>query len=174
MAAALFDVAAQGVPEPVSVCSAGLLAGGRRVPPEVVATMATFGVDVSGHRSTQLAAPLVHAADVILGMERHHAREVVLLDPAAWNRTFTLKELVRRGDGVGPRSPGQPLAQWLARVHAGRQRIHLVGRWPDDEVADPLGGPPEAYLSTARELGAAVDRLAALLWPGRAPQRTTE
>ena len=107
----------------------------------------------SGHRSTQVSPELVAGSDVVVGMARRHAREVVLLDAAAFGRTFTLKELVRRGDLVGRRQPAEELEAWLGRLHHGRQRTDLVGRSDDDDVSDPLGGPLGAYRTTARELG---------------------
>ncbi|HET9442384.1 MAG TPA: hypothetical protein VFO65_03615, partial [Acidimicrobiales bacterium] len=77
----------------------------------------------------------------------------------------TLKELVRRGEAVGARSAGQPLAEWLAKAHAGRAKPDLLGESPDDDVDDPIGGPRWRYERTAGELEALVDRLVALLFP---------
>ena len=72
MAAALFGrlalVGGDDAPEEVSVRSAGLLAGGYASPPEVVTTMAEFGIDLSGHCSTQISPELVAASDVVLAM----------------------------------------------------------------------------------------------------------
>jgi protein-tyrosine-phosphatase len=171
MAAELFRrlsvVGGDDAPEAVVVESAGLLPGGYASPPEVVTVMAELGIDVSRHRSTQVSAALVAASDVVVGMARRHAREVVLLDATAIDRTFTLKELVRRGDLVGGRQPDEELAVWLARLSHGRRRTDLVGRSDDDDVSDPLGGPLSAYRTTARELGTLVDRAAALLWAPR-------
>lgn len=153
--------------ETVLVASAGLMEGGYASPPEIVTTMAELGIDVSGHCSAQISPELVAASDVVLAMARRHAREVVLLDPAAWGRTFTLKEFVRRGDRVGSRGPDEELRSWLARLHDGRKRTDLVGSSPDDDVSDPLGGPLDAYRKMARELGDLVDHAAALLWVPR-------
>jgi len=158
---------APDAPEDVSVASAGLLPGGYASPPEVITAMAELGFDLSGHCSAQISPELVAAADLILCMGRRHAREVVILDHRAWGRTFTLKELVRRGDHRGGRAPGETLAAWLHRLHQGRERTDLVGRSAEDDVADPIGGPPDAFRSTARELGALVERVAALLWARR-------
>jgi protein-tyrosine phosphatase len=168
MAAALFGRRAQGAvgdgSEDVSVASAGLLLGGYASPPEVVTVMAEQGIDLSGHCSTQLSPAHVADADLVLGLARRHAREVVLLDAGAWSRTYAVKELVRRGHHRGPRRPGEELGSWLERLHDGRQRIELVGRSAEDDVSDPLGGPLDAFRTTARELGDLVDRVAALLW----------
>jgi protein-tyrosine phosphatase len=170
MAAALFRRRVDWLEEAcvrqdVTVTSAGLLDAGHPPPAEVVAVMAGLGIDLSGHRSTQLDVDLVSAADLVVGMARRHAREVVLLESAAWPRTLTLKDLVRRGEKVGPRQAREGLSSWLDHLHEGRDRMDLVGRAPEDDVADPLGGPQSAYAAAARELGNLVDRVAALLWP---------
>jgi len=171
MAAALFGrlslVGGDDAPEEVTVASAGLLQGGYMSPPEVVTAMAELGLDVSAHCSRQISPEVVESSDVIVGMGRRHAREIVLLDSDAWGRTFTLKEFVRRGDQVGRRRSDEALAPWLGRLHAGRRRTDLVGSSLDDDVPDPLGGPLDAYRKTARDLGALVDRVAALLWVPR-------
>jgi protein-tyrosine phosphatase len=171
MAAALFGrlalVGGDDAPEEVTVASAGLLQGGYGSPPEVVTAMAEVGIDLSQHRSTQISPELVAVSDVVLAMGRRHAREVVLLDGRAWDRTFTLKEFVRRGEMVGGRGPDEALGSWLDRLHRGRQRTDLVGNAPADDVADPIGGPIAGYRTTARELGALVDEAASLLWVRR-------
>jgi len=166
MAAAFLDLVAGEVArdlgEPVATASAGLLDGGRPVSPEVVTVLAPFGIDLAGHRSTRLTAAALEDADLVLGMERRHAREAVLLVPSAWSRTFTLKELVRRGEKTGPRPPGQSLDAWSAAMADGRERTDLVGRSPEDDVADPLGGDLAAYRATAAELADLVQRLTRL------------
>jgi len=159
MAAALFSrltpVAVDDASEDVTVASAGLLPGGYASPPEVVTVMAEWGIDLSGHASTQVSPELVAASDVVMGMARRHAREVVLLDPEAW------------GDLAGARRPDEELASWLERLHYGRQRTDLVGSSADDDVPDPIGGPLDGYRKTARELATFLERVAALLWVPR-------
>src|SRR5688572_15173765 len=81
-----------------NVHSAGLLSPGQRVPDHGVAVMAARGYDTTGHRSRRLSAKLVEPADLIVAMAREHVAEVVAANPSAWGRTFTLKELVRRGE----------------------------------------------------------------------------
>jgi len=149
----------------LEVESAGLLPGGRSPPPEVIEAMDAYGLDLRGHRSRQLTAALVGPADLVVGMGRRHVQEAVLLDVAVWPRAFTLKELVRRGEAVGPRADGITLSTWVESVHAGRVRADLAGRDRADEVEDPFGGPPEGYRQTAGELGQLVGRLEALVRP---------
>ena len=171
MAAALFGrlavVGGDDAPEEVSVASAGLLPGGYASPPEVIITMAELGIDLSRHCSTQISAEIVSSSDVIVTMARRHAREVVILVPEVWGRTFTLKEFVRRGEMVGRRRPDEALDSWLERLHRGRQRTDLVGSTAADDVPDPIGGPLDGYRSTARQLGSLVDAAASLLWVPR-------
>lgn len=150
---------------PACVRSAGLLPGGEPPPAEVAAAAAAFGVDVAGHRSRELTPGDLGDADIVLAMARIQVRHAVVADPAAWPRTFTLKELVRRGARVGPRAPGERVAAWLARAHAGRDRARLLGDCPDDDVADPFGGAPEEYKTTAGVLDEFLSRLLALCWP---------
>ena len=149
--------------EPVEVMSAGLLPGGFPSPPEVVRVLAETGIDASSHRSTQLSAELVEESDMIVGMARRHVREVVLLERDAWPRVYTRKDLVRRGEDLGPRDPSESVREWLAHMHQGRDRAGLVGNSAHDDVADPLGGPLDAYRDTAREIGALVEAMAGLL-----------
>jgi protein-tyrosine phosphatase len=158
------DFSAGDLDGPLTVVSAGLLESGRPVSPEVVRVMTPYGIDLSAHAATQLTAAAVAEADLILGMERRHGREAILLVPGAWPRTFTLKELVRRGEKTGPRLPGQPLEAWLDLLGEGREKTDLIGRDPGDEVADPLGGSLADYRATAAELADLVGRMTRLLW----------
>jgi len=126
--------------------------------------MAAYGLDISSHRSHVVHAGELAAADLVLGMAREHVRHVVVAAPETWPRTFTLKELVRRGQEVGPRKPGEPVADWLARVHEGRDRMALLGDSPDDDVADPIGGPPQVYAATAALLDQLLGSLVEICW----------
>jgi protein-tyrosine phosphatase len=147
-----------------SVRSAGLLRDGEQPPPEVISAMAAYRLDVSAHRSHVVKAADLSAADLVLAMARAQVRHAVITAPEAWPRAFTLKELVRRGQQVGPRPPGQPVASWLARIHDGRDRSALLGDSQADDVADPIGGPPQAYAATAGLLDQLISRLVELCW----------
>ena len=146
------------------VRSTGLLGQGEPVPPEAVAAMAGYGLDLTRHRSRLVTAAELRGADLVLAMAREHVRHAVVAEPAAWPRTFTLRELLRRGQQGGPRMLGEPLANWLARVQNGRDRVALLGDSPDDDVADPMGGPAYAYVTTAALLDELVGALVNLCW----------
>ena len=150
------------------VDSAGLLEPGLPPTPETVVAMRRYGLDVTWHRSRTVTAGQLRSADLVLAMTREHVRHVVVTEPSAWARTFTLKELLRRGGQTGPRRSGESLADWLAHVHEGRERSALLGDSPADDVADPVGGPPRAYALTVSELDRLLTELAGLGWGGPA------
>ena len=152
--------------EVVTAHSAGLMDDGRRATEDGVAVMAARGVDTSGHLSRRMQVEMLERADLVVGMAREHVREAVLLNPSCWSKAFTLKELVRRGEDAGGRSADQPVAEWLAKVHAGRTRADLLGSSSEDDVADPIGQRRNAYEATADELDDLTRRLANLLWGG--------
>lgn len=154
---------------PVMVHSAGILPGdllpeGQPPSPEVISALGAYDLDLSGHRSRRVTPGDLAQADLVLGMSREHVRHAVVTAPDTWPRAFTLKELVRRGEQAGSRAPGEPLADWLAKVHEGRERGALLGDSPVDDVADPMGGPPRAYADTAALLDGLMGRLAGLCW----------
>ncbi len=171
MAEALLGRRLAGLGAAASVRSRGLLSDGQPSPPEVVAVMATYGLDVSAHRSRQVTTGDLESADLTLAMAREHLRHAVVAVPSAWPSAFTLKELVRRGEEIGHRSAGESLADWLARAHDGRQRAALLGDSPDDDIADPIGGPPHGYTETAAMLSQLLNRLVELGWESVGPER---
>jgi protein-tyrosine-phosphatase len=124
----------------------------------------TESPDMSGHASSTLGAGDIERADLVLGMAREHVREVVVLVPGAWERTFTLKELVRRGEAVERRADGQSIGDWLAVASVGRTRRDMLGSNPLDDVADPIGGSASMFEQTAAEIEDLCRRLVGLLW----------
>jgi protein-tyrosine phosphatase len=156
-------LAARGVDAVVR--STGLTARGRPATDEAIAVAAAMGIDIRAHRSRVLNGRMIDDADLIVGLERFHVREVVLLRPDASSRAFTLKELCRRGDTIGSRAAGEPLARWLERAATGRRLVDLVGMSPLDDVADPFQRSIDAYQQCLDEIAPLVDRVVALAWP---------
>jgi protein-tyrosine-phosphatase len=168
MAAAFLRARLEPLGVDAVVESAGLLESNREIAQGTVRALADHAIDVRPHRSRSLDAATVEAASLILGLERVHVREAVLLAPATWPRAFTLKELVRRGEAIGRRRPRESLGAWLARAHAGRTRHDLIGSSPSDDVVDPYGLSDAAYEETAAEIDDLVARLVALMWAASA------
>lgn len=147
----------------VEVASAGTMEPGHPASGGSVRAMAERGLDLSGHRSQSLSAELLGGADLVVCMARQHLREAAVLAPQAFGRTFTIRELVRRGETVGPVTGS--LEEWLDRVGERRRTVDLLGDDPLDDIADPIGGPDEDYRRTANQLEDLVERLGKLLGP---------
>lgn len=165
MAEVLLRVALEARGVAAEVVSAGSLQGGVGASEGSVRAMARRGLALAEHRSHQMTAFDVAAADLVLCMARRHAREAVVLHPPAWPRTFTLKELVRGGEASGPRGPGQTLDDWLGALGRYRERAALLSDDTLDDVVDPMGGPDSAYEATAALLQDLVERAVALAFP---------
>jgi protein-tyrosine-phosphatase len=149
----------------VHVSSAGTSAGaGFPATSPTVDAARKLGVDVSTHRSTPLDASAVRDADLVIALERRHVQEVVLHDPSAFSKTYTLKELVRRGAEQGARIPDQSVHEWLAMLHEGRRPTDLLGMSNDDDVADPTGSNATDHRTTAETLDALAEEVLALLF----------
>jgi len=153
------------------VASAGMLQSGQPASAHGVDILGGRGLDMTTHRSRAISRELLGSADLILAMAREHVREAVVLDPALWPRTFTLKELVRRGEAAGPRRQDESLQEWLARVAQGRRVADLTGSSPADDVEDPYGGSRAAYERLATELDDLLDRLVAVTFAGTLSRR---
>ena len=148
-----------------SISSAGMSFDGRPATAEAIEAAAGYNVDLTKHRSRVMTAELVDRAGLVLAMERMHAREAVVLTDGAMARTFTLKELVRRGRTAGARRRDETLADWLARVGADRRPMDLMGDSSDDDVADPYLSSPKVYEECIAELDRLVQELVELAWP---------
>jgi protein-tyrosine phosphatase len=153
---------------PAEINSVGLLPDGFPTPAETQEALSSLGYNPSNltaRRSRQLTDDDVGMADLVLGLARDHVRALVVATPTAWNRTFTLKELVRRGEGLGPRRPDQELSSWLAAAGCDRTPRDLLGSSDVDDVADPIGGPSSAFKRTAAEIEGLCVSLVGLVWP---------
>jgi protein-tyrosine phosphatase len=148
-----------------TISSAGITFDGRAATDEAIKAAAAYNVDITEHRSRVMNADMLHHADLVLAMERMHAREAIVLGESLLQRTFTLKELVRRGEAMGPRGGGETIEVWLGRVGADRRPMELFGESADDDVADPYLGPPRVYEACIAELDDLLRRLVALVWP---------
>lgn len=156
-----------------TVASRGLLDGDQPVPDTVRASLADRGIDARSFRSTPLTADDVRSAGMIVGMERRHVREAVLLDPEALPRSFTFRDLIRRAVQEGPRGEA-PMADWLGRLSAERTSIDLMGDFTPDAVPDPMGHPQQVVDAVAAEIDDLVWRLVWLAFGGPAPTSLVE
>lgn len=152
-----------------TVSSAGLYEGGAPATDHGIAVMADRGLHLEDHRSRRVEAAMLGQADLVIGMTREHVREAAVLHPDGLVKAFTLKELARGAEGVGPRPAIEPLGAWLARIAASRRRGVLLGVDHDDEldVEDPVGRGRADYEVTADLLDQLLGRVVALAFPAR-------
>lgn len=145
------------------VGSAGLMQGGMPATPNAVNVMAERGIDIRNHVSCQITPDIARSSNLLLGMAREHVREACVSYGALLQRSFTLKELVRRSEQSGPRREGETLYTWLARVGHGRRPADLVGDVDYDDVWDPIGKPKVYFEQTADEIDELLVRLVQMM-----------
>ena len=160
-----------------SVASAGVAGWeGSGADPHSVTAAAEVGVDISRHRGRRLDRADVEDAVVVIAMAGEHASAVVDAIPGAHDRTFTLKELVRLLEatpapvGAEAVEPTEFLSRRIAAANALRAS-GFEGNPYDDDVADPLGLPVEAFRAMTWELGEWVLRLEVALFGVADPAR---
>ena len=147
----------------VVVDSAGFLGGGVPPPRHAVESMAAIGIDISAHRSRSVHPALVCRSELVIGMARQHVLGLSEMAPGWWERCFTFRDLLRRAASVGPRRPGDPIAAWADRLHAGRSLADLANLPLFDDVSDPVGGSRQDFDATRDVLDRMTSRLAGLL-----------
>jgi protein-tyrosine-phosphatase len=152
-------------PDGVTVSSTGIRGAVGAPPSLLVKEGMQFGLDLSEHVSNKIELPDIQRADLIISFTREHVREIVLADTSSFEKTYTMREFVRRGAEKGPRYSGEGLPEWLFRMHLGRRHLDLLGDSPVDDTPDPMGGEPEDYRHMLMELAASTKALHELVWP---------
>jgi protein-tyrosine phosphatase len=145
-----------------TVSSAGTMGlEGSAATPEAVEAALERGSDISGHRARRLTAPMVSSADLLLCMATDHRKLLARSSSQLVSRAFTMKELVRLLETLPTPEPHAHPSTLASRIAAAdearRAGAVLVSR--DEDVADPLGQPFEAYRGTAWELETWLERL---------------
>jgi len=153
----------------VTVHSAGTVGADVGPPRPLVQEGRAFGIDLGAHVPRKVDPGMIQTADLVVGLTREHVRQAVLAVPPSFPRTFTLREIVRRGLHTGPRDAAEDLGAWLARLHEGRLRADLMGASPDDGIMDPLGGKRDDYHRMLTEVSELTQTLRDLAWPSAMP-----
>lgn len=159
MAEVLFRAHAERRGLPCTVRSAGLLTVGEPAATGATTAMAARGVDLTGHRSDVLRPEMIDESDLVLTMERQHLRAAVARRSDAFDRIYTLADLVGRSRRRGGPTDEDHVATWLRRMHQGRSRRAQFDENATDEIADPLGSGAAAFEAAARRLDALISSL---------------
>jgi protein-tyrosine-phosphatase len=103
-----------GLRDKVRIISAGVAAyPGQPASPQAIEALRVQGIDISGHRAAQVDEDMLRAADIILTMTAGHKQIIKLMDPAAADKVFTLKEYIG-GDKSDISDPfGQPVEEYI-------------------------------------------------------------
>ena len=130
-------------------------------------------IDISGHLARKLVPPMVERADLILCMAGEHREAILRARPGAQQKVFTLKEAVRLLDALPSAGEGGPerLRDRVGQASEARA-AGFAGNPLDQDVADPLGQPLEAYRAIAWELDTWSQRLVDGLF-GKTPVPTS-
>jgi protein-tyrosine phosphatase len=131
--------------------------------PESVQAASELGVDIAGHVARRLTPPMTSEADLLLCMARDHRDTFA---PPLDARAFTLKELVRLLETLPALSADagpQILSERIAAADLAR-RDGAVAASYDEDIADPLGQPLEAYRAIAWEIETWSEQLVTALF----------
>lgn len=150
-----------------TVVSAGFLAAGHPASDTTIKVMAERGFDLRDHVSRVVTSALAHHADLVLTMERRHAREVLLL-PRTTPAVHTLKGFLTLAASLpaavpAASSPAAAARAWIATVTEARPDMALLGDGRVDEIGDPHGRSVRVHRRAADDIAAAVDAFADLL-----------
>ncbi len=169
MAAALLHRAANDAGVALHVSSAGFLFDGHPASDTTRKVMRERGIDLDAHRSRIVDQDIVDRADLVLTMERRHARDLALAHGCG-ARTHTCKAFAawvsRRQLGPGPDgvpAPSRDLAALVVEADTARAPSAFLGDDRPDEVIDPHGRSARVHRKTADELTAAVEAIVAAL-----------
>lgn len=151
----------------IEVISAGTRAtDGAAVPARFNAALGLVGIEP--RVATQLTAPALRRADLVLTMTRSQRAETVRILPRAVAYTYTLTQFVRTaeasyraGDGAALTTSASDALDRLLKVVQAKRGTRLADGYPD--IPDPDRPSSRQLRKVAAIVDAYVDRLAALL-----------
>jgi protein-tyrosine-phosphatase len=136
--------------------------GGEEPTDNTVRYLANRGIDVSGYRSHWMTDQSIRKAHIVVTAEQAHVIRVAGRWPDVFGHTFTLPELVQRGEAVGPRN-GRPLQEWIDEVNIGRPAALDYLDTPVGEIDDPTGRSPATWKAAFDRIDDLTARMVALL-----------
>jgi protein-tyrosine-phosphatase len=147
---------------PAVIRTAGFSDGGESPTDSTVRFLASRGIDVKGYLSHWMSDSGIAGADVIITAEHEHVVAIAGRWPDAFGYTFTLPELVERGEAVGPRGE-RTFQEWLTAVNLDRPNPLDYLDVTVGEVDDPTGRAPAVWQTSFAQIDDLTTRLAALL-----------
>lgn len=147
------------------VSSAGTHGGTHTVHRKTIVAASEIGIDLTQHESRLLDADRIEidGADLVITMTREHLHRVVELVPAAFERTFTLPELVLLATAHGVDPLTSDLAGWRSAVGRDRRRDDVTDGGNAYDVGDPYGGPAILHRRMVQQVDTLVNEFVPLL-----------
>ncbi|SET97735.1 hypothetical protein [Geodermatophilus poikilotrophus] len=127
---------------------------GAAVHPDSAAAVCALGGDVEGFTARRLRPRMITEADLVLTMTREHRQAVLALEPRALSRTFTLREAADLVRLAGSQAPDGDPRSLVGRMAAAR-RLRTGGA--EDDIDDPIAGPPEAHARAVADIAECLD-----------------
>jgi protein-tyrosine phosphatase len=156
----------------VTVTSAGTQApAGLRMVAPTLEIAAALGADGSAHRSRGLSGGLIERADLVLTASRAHRDEVLRWVPGSVRRVFTIREAGRIAAALDRRAAPTSVAEMRRLVAEMADRRTPAASPADDDIVDPQGKAPEAYLEMTEQEVPALASLAVPLLGMSRPDR---
>jgi protein-tyrosine-phosphatase len=121
--------------------------------PEAVDLASEFGIDLTAHRSRSLAGLDLSGADLVIGFEQAHIAAAVVEAGAAYERTFTILELISLLDEAPLVRADDPVERARAAVEEAHRMRRAGATLPvDAQIGDPVELGPSVYRETADRL----------------------
>ncbi len=122
-----------------------------------------LGGDSDGHVARRLTPALIAESDLILTGQTSHRSAVVLADPMAFRRVFTLREFGRLGAELTSLPASATEDQLRSRVLDVAAQRGQAPASDVDEIDDPFGAPLRMMRACGQQIADAVDAAAAVL-----------
>lgn len=132
----------------VEVWSCGFLFDDEPASDAVIAVLDERDLDARDHRSRKFAPSMLDDIDLVVTMERAHARELTVAVEGAFDRIHTLGALVAGLRAVAQEDLKSSPAMQIAEIASARSTSELLGNGPD-EVEDPHGKSKRVHRKTA-------------------------
>jgi protein-tyrosine phosphatase len=138
---------------------------GAPMEPHARQVLAERGIRHTGFVARELLPEHLAVADLVLTGSVEQRHQVVLLDPHAVGRAFTLREFARLAAGVDagdlPDAAPARARELVALIAAGRD--HVTRLPVDDDIADPYGAPLHVFRLCLEQISACLRPFIGLL-----------
>ena len=134
-----------------------------RVLPEALELAPGYGLDLVSHQSRPLAGEDLSDADLVIGFELMHVSTAVVGAGAKRERTFLITELAAAMDEAAP-PQGEGFVERARASVRQADEARKGGAGGLQEIADPIGGPPVGYQTSAAEVYRLTTRVAERLF----------